>query len=762
MDTRHWLCRLICVLATSGILAGPAGAANAAKPVGGSGNAPALPSQAAGAPDQPLAGRPRVGLVLGGGGARGAAHIGVLEVLEKLRVPVDCVAGTSMGGLVAGVYAAGLSPATMRHELARADWDDLFQDSPSFSDQSFRKRALDKRFLPASEAGIGPDGVKYQTGVVTGQKIKLFFNHLVGDYLGERRIEELPLPLSIIATDIVNGHRVVFREGGLSRAMRASMSVPGLMSPVEIDGQKLVDGGLVDNVPINEARARCRADVVIVVNVGSPLLKANEIGSLLSVSAQMVNILTEQNVTRSLATLTPRDIYIKPDLEGITAGDFKRTSETADRGAAATEAVAERLRALAVGEAEYAEWTAKIQVARREPPKIDAIEISGLNVVNPAMVEKHIRTQPGERVDPEALRSDLLKAFGDGYYENVDYSLDTTLRERDILRVTPLEKSWGADYLRFGLNLESNFKSDSTYSLRGAYHRTWLNRLGGEMIFQGEIGSQTGVAFDYYQPVDERQQYFFETKMSYMSKLSAIYQNNQKLAEYRVLDGDVKVGGGINVDPLGQLRAGWQEKWWNPILDTGSPFWPSVSKRYGGWFAGADFDQTDRLYFPTSGWATTLRYFDSPANDFSRLDADGSAYFSLADWVIGARVSYQGSPIGHLPLYDAGSLGGILNMTAFAPGQLRGDDMRYGGVRAERIIGRLPLGLRGDMRIGVAIEAAKIGRPYTETELHGLINSAAIYLGGETPLGPVYLGYGHSTSGSNGGYSNFYLFLGTP
>jgi NTE family protein len=303
--------------------------------------------------------RPRVGLVLGGGGARGAAHIGVLEVLEKMRVPVDCVAGTSMGGLVAGAYAGGLTPEIMRDELAKADWDDLFQDDPTFSQQSFRKKARDRKFLPASETGVSADGMRYQSGIVTGQKIKLFFNQLIYDYLGEREIGSLPLPLSIIATDIVNGERVVFREGSLSRAMRASMSVPGLMSPVEINGEKLVDGGLVDNVPIGEARSRCQADIVIAVNVGSPLLKADEIGSLLSVSAQMVNILTEQNVSRSLATLKPTDIYIKPDLEGITAGDFKRTSETADRGAKAAEALADRLRPLAVSEAAYAAWSGK-------------------------------------------------------------------------------------------------------------------------------------------------------------------------------------------------------------------------------------------------------------------------------------------------------------------------------------------------------------------------------------------------------------------
>ncbi|MEF8718243.1 MAG: patatin-like phospholipase family protein [Candidatus Accumulibacter necessarius] len=163
------------------------------------------------------------------------------------------------------------------------------------------------------------------------------------------------------------------------------MSVPGLMSPVEADGKKLVDGGLVDNVPIDEARARCQADIVIAVNVGSPLLKAEDISGLLSVSAQMVNILTEQNVTRSLATLKPTDIYIKPDLEGITAGDFKRTSETADRGVAATEAVADRLRPLAVSETAYAAWVGTGPAARCAPHReVNEIEIAGLKRVNPA------------------------------------------------------------------------------------------------------------------------------------------------------------------------------------------------------------------------------------------------------------------------------------------------------------------------------------------------------------------------------------------
>ncbi len=339
--------------------------------------------------------RPRIGLVLGGGGARGAAHIGVLEVLDQLRVPVDCVAGTSMGALVAGAWAAGMSPAAMREQLGRADWGDMFVDNPEYAEMSYRNKLVSRRYLPGSESGVSKNGVAYQAGVVSGQKIKLFFNQLVRANQGERDIEDLPLPLSIIATDIGTGERVVFRDGPLTTAMRASMSVPGLLAPVDHHGRKLVDGGLVDNLPINEVRERCKADVVIAVNVGSPLLKADEVGSLLTVSAQMVGILTEQNVNRSRALLKSGDIYIQPGLDGISAGDFSLYAEAATRGHAATEAVAGQLARLSASEKAYAAWWKGIEVTKRASPRIDEIEIVGLDRVASSALERHLSVHRG-------------------------------------------------------------------------------------------------------------------------------------------------------------------------------------------------------------------------------------------------------------------------------------------------------------------------------------------------------------------------------
>jgi NTE family protein len=698
-----------------------------------------------------------VGLVLGGGGARGAAHIGVLEVLERLRVPVDCVAGTSMGALVSGGYAGGLTAAQMRAEMARADWRDMFQDEPEFSERGFRSKNIAQRFLPGLEMGVGAGGVQVLPGVLGGQKIKLFFNRLVRSDMGEREIESLPLPVSLIATDIATGERVVYRDGSLTAAMRASMSVPGLMAPIEHRGRKLVDGGLVDNVPIREVRERCGAQVVIAVNVGSPLLKPADIGSLLSVSAQMINILTEQNVTQSLATLGPRDIYIKPDLTGITAGDFERHAETADRGRQAAEAAADRLRALSVSESEYAAWWGRVEFAKREAPRIDEVEVAGLKRVNPDAVERHLAGLEGGRTDSAGLERGIGRVYGDGWYQSVDYTL-LRQRDRNILRIAPVEKSWGPNYLRFGFNLDNSVGDYTSYSLRTAYHMTWLNRLGAELMVIGDIGNNPQIGFDFYQPLDGAQRFFIEPGVRYGRRQANLYQNNQRIAAYNVDETRLALAVGTNIGVLGQARIGWLERSEQATLDTGTLVLPTESKRFGGWQASLDIDQFDTLYFPTRGWATQLAYFDSPDENYAKLRAELRGAMSLGNTVVNGRLAYGGSPRGVLPGFDAVSIGGFGNLSGFKRGQILADQVSYAGLRFEQIIGRLPLGLRGDMRAGIGLEAAHVKGNYTEAQLGSPLYSVALYLGGETPLGPVYLGWGWSPKG----VGTVQLFVGTP
>ena len=702
--------------------------------------------------------RPRIGLVLGGGGARGSAHIGVLEVMERLRVPVDCVAGTSMGSLVAGVYGTGLTPAQMLEKLAPVDWNDLFADNPESADMNYRSRRLAQRFYPRLELGITDKGVEPVAGVVAGQKIKLFFNHLVGDDTGLRTIESLRLPVSVIATDIGTGERVVLREGSLSAAMRASMSVPGLMSPVQIDSHYLVDGGLVDNVPIGEVRSRCNADVVIAIDVGTPLMKPEEVTNILAVTGQMINILTNQNVVASLATLKPGDVFIQPDLTGISAGDFPRYLEAVERGRKAAEAKAAELARYAVPPEQYAAWRESIQPPGRTAPRIDAVEIAQLKSVNPEAVERLVEVKPGETLDRQKLNRSVQAIYGEGDYQSVDYSLLTS-RDRNILRITPVEKSWGPDYLLFGMNLSSNVGSWSAYELRAAYRRTWLNAYGGEWLSGVQVGQDSRLFTQFFQPLDARQRFFVSPSLEFGRSQFDVYQDDERIGQFDVDRFSAALDGGINFGTVGQAKLGYIYTSLDNKLSTGIPgSLPEGKNTIRGWNGSLDLEQFDRLFFPTRGWAVLGSVFHADQADYTRGNLSVAAAFPVSKYVINGRLRAAGSLSGTLPSYDAVSLGGPFNLTGYAQNQIVGDNLAYGSARVERIIGTMPLGMTGDLRVGVSAEAGKVNGRYTETNLDGWLQSYSVYLAGETPVGPLYLGYGHAT----GGASAVYLFLGTP
>ncbi|MGZ5182356.1 MAG: patatin-like phospholipase family protein [Ramlibacter sp.] len=699
--------------------------------------------------------RPRVGLVLGGGGARGTAHIGVLQVLDELHVPVDCIAGTSMGSLVGGAYASGVTPEAMMARLAKVDWRDLFDDNPSQAETNFRERRLQESYYPGLEFGVA-DGVRTAHGVVGGQKIKLFFNTLVGSERGERTIESLPLPLAIVATDIGTGEKVVFREGELSAAMRASMSVPALLSPVLYHGRRLVDGGLVDNLPIDEVRRSCNPDVVIAVDVGSPLARPEDVDSIASVTGQMINVLTEQNSVVARGMVRPQDIYIKPDLEGITAADFNEFREGAARGRQAALAQSGRLSRYALPPAQYAAWASRLKAPEAPLPRIDEIQIVGLHVVNPANVAKHLHVKPGDRLDTHRLDRDIGRIYGDGDFESVDYRL-VMVNGRNVLRIICTEKTWGPDYLRFGVSLEAG-SQENNFSLRGAYHRKWLNSMGAEWISGAQVGERANLFTDFYQPLDPRQRFFVEGQAGIQRDRLRIYQDNERIAEYILRQQRGMLYAGTNLGVYGQARLGWLYRKVDASVETGAPTLPTGKRTLEGWTVLTDLDQTDRVYYPTTGWRASLAYFKEPELDYSWASADLRAIRSWDPYIINARMRYYKTVQGKLPLADAGGLGGFLELSGYARNQILAGDIRFFSVRGEKILGKMPLGLSGDVRAGISLEFGRARQRFTETHLDGWQQAFSIYLGGETPLGPLFLGYGYG----KGGHQSAYLFIGLP
>lgn len=707
--------------------------------------------------------RQKVGLVLGGGGARGGAHLGVLEVLEELRVPVDCIAGTSMGALIGGAYAAGVSPADITDLVARTDWITIFDDTAGRDAVTLRRKELDDRFYAGIEFGVSRDGLRFREGALAGEKLKLFFNQLVRADLGDRDIEDLPMPLAIIGTDIGTGERVAMRAGNLTSAMRGSMSVPGLLAPVLRDGRKLVDGGITDNLPVAEVRQLCNPDVVIAVNVGSPLLKPDEVKGIATVLGQVVNLLTEQNVAVSLKELRPGDVYIVPELEGIRATDFTRQLEAAETGRQAMRAKAGELAKLALPPARYLAWQQGVRLAAaREAPIVDQVQIAETRFVNPETLRRGIAQEEGKPLDTRRLASDLVREFSQGDLNSLDYSV---LRERDrtVLRITPVEKPWGPDYLRFGLNLASDFRSESDYNLRALYRRTWLNAYGGEWLLGGQIGSQQSITTEFYQPLDLRHLFFVRPYAFTSLRKQPVYRDQDRLAIYRVQDNRAGFDAGMNLGVYGQASLGWVERRIGAVLDTGPDSFFNLTEFLGGPTATLSIDTYDQPFFPSRGVRLDVSHFEALRTSegkpkYARSEARLGAAASHNRWTFLGALEGGVTPKGQLPLGDAFMLGGPRRLSGFATGQLLGDEYLFGRVEAQyRLHYASPLwGLT--LIAGVMAEAGRVSKPFLESSLTGTQHSLGGYLAANTFLGPVYLGVADARNGRG----RFFLSIGAP
>ena len=404
--------------------------------------------------------RPKVCLVLSGGGARGAAHIGVLRVLEEYRVPIDCITGTSMGSLVGAAYASGMTVPEMEALTEKITFDLLFKETPPRQDLTIRRKQDELRLnLSGPQIGVTDKGeVRFAKGIVSGVQLETVLREL-SRIKGPVSFDTLPIPFRAVATDLVTGRPKVFDSGDLALAMRSSMSVPGVIAPAEVDGMMLVDGGLVNNLPVDVARGM-GADIVIAVNLGTPLMKAEDIKDVLGITGQMIGILTEQNVQRTLATLKPTDILILPELGNYSAGDFDHMKSTWAIGEAAARKVSDQLR----GAVPAADAYAAFQSQRTRPVVASTRPIDEIvfqpapKRVNTEYMGTLMETQAGEPLDQATLDRDLLRLYGTEDFEHVSYQLLESPGRR-ILNVQGVEKSWGPNYLRFGLGLSSDFRA---------------------------------------------------------------------------------------------------------------------------------------------------------------------------------------------------------------------------------------------------------------------------------------------------------------
>ena len=716
---------------------------------------------------------PRVGLVLGGGGARGIAHIGVLRVLEEMRIPIACIAGTSMGSLVGGVYASGVPLDEITARLSNLDWDDLFTDDPPRTEKPFRSKRDDFKNLFHLELGQRGSGVLMPPGSTAGYKFEFLLREMVarsGNF-ADQDFDRLPIPYRAMATDIENGTSKEFRDGDLVKAMRASMSVPGAIAPVEIDGALYVDGGLLQNLPVAAARGAC-ADVVIVVDVGSGLLPRDQLNSALGISLQMINVLMAQNVRESIESLGPDDVLISPELGDFSAANFAESMTLVETGEAAARSKADQLRRFSVSAEDYQAWRASVAARLPTVPPVTSVRVATTSGrVNPQVLEGELARQPGIdlRAHPESdfslenLNTRLEQVYGRGDFERMDYHVIDRQGTRTV-EVQGVEKSWGPNYVKFGLGLASD--SDQTrFDASASHRRTWINALGAEWRNDLQIGYRDELTSEFYQPLTLGSGVFVAPRLDLQREPIVYYLSGRRIGDYRVEHARAHLDFGVQ-NKYGEVRLGAFAGKLNAEEDFGIlTFVPDYDLTQVGYNVQVTFDQIDSPSFGRNGVLAQLSSFGTVGDWGSEDEYNKTELLLLGAKSVGNHAvqlaGYVGESLsGDLPNYDPFLLGGFLRGSGYRMDELVGNSVAMARAVYSYKIASLPPPLGRGVYLGGSIEATRASLGINLDSDKKIRPSASIFVGADTFLGPAYLAFGHAFSDDNP--NAIYLLLGTP
>lgn len=700
--------------------------------------------------------RPRIGLALSGGGARGAAHVGVLKVLEELQVPIDAIAGTSMGSIVGGLYAAGYSADEIDEILTSLDWDDLLEDQTAYRDLAFRRKEDQRRYLMDLEVGFSKRGFKLPTGLRSGQKLGHLLNRYFLPVAHVNHFDDLPIPFRAVAADIETGSAVVLEDGQLATAIRASMSIPAVLTPVDLNGQLLVDGGIAINMPADLVR-EMGVDLVIAVDVSDHLATREELRNLFSISDQTLTLLSRKNVEEEIERLQENDILIVPDVQDWSPAAFNEARGIIDAGEAAARAQVDTLQALATPRDAQ-----RFSVPPVVPPAIDFIRVEGNERLHGRAILRALQVEPGDALDLDALSDNLARVFGLGVFEQARYEV---VREGDetglVLHVR--EKSWGPTYLRLGLEFESDLKGDASFTGLINVTRTLLNPRGGEWRNELRIGRDQAIFTELYQPLEFGGRFFLAPQAESSTDTQPIFEDGQRLAEIRVDEVEAGVDLGARLGRDGELRVGIVASEAKTRTSTGVLGNGQSGERVNR--SGFRFrflsDSTDNPAIPRRGALVEGELFLAREGlgadlDYERLQVRAGFFGHRGPhtWFGGLE---GGSNLGsEIPFFDQFRFGGLLSLGGFAEDELRAPRYAIGRLGYHfQLVDRIP-GLGSGVFAGVVLETGDRWQINEDVDFNDLTTSATLFATVETFFGPLAAGYGWSEDGRD----SFYLSLG--
>ncbi|WP_297896716.1 patatin-like phospholipase family protein [Shewanella sp.] len=713
--------------------------------------------------------RPKIGLVLSGGGAKGAAHVGVLKILEEHHIPVDYIAGTSIGAYVAGMYSLGYSASEVEAIMMGVNWDSGYSDTIPRNVLSYRDKQLRDRYNIPLNIGYNQGEVRAPSGLLRGQTMSQLLRQSTDLVSQFGDFDDLAIPYRAVATDLETSLPVVINHGSIVKAMQASATVPGALQPTQIDGKLLVDGGIANNMPIDVVKAM-GADIIIAVDIGSPLVKKDKLDSTIAVLDQLSNFLTNASTAKQKELLTENDVLIRPAIDALSTTDFTIMPQALILGKEAANNQLDKLSSMSVSPEEYAAYVAakqakgKVLIADVSHP-IQEIVFDNQSKVSLNLLKETLELKEGQSVTKDELNEALKRIYSLNKFERVDAEF-VDGEDGRILTVTTKAKSWGPNYFQLGFNWEDDFSADSNITFDMAYTMTDLTRNGGEWRNEVKLGFEKLFGTEFYQPLDRDQEFYTRARYQYDNQSWDLYDNNNRVFDFDKRTQTIELGIGYNFILQGMIELGLvgekgsivNDAWLTEDLDFDS---------HGAYFKFG-YDSLDSISFPTSGNRVTLNVYvrnedfadivDNNENEYSvQVEADWKGALSVGNHAFVGKTSLATNSNDGVNTLHLSELGGFLNLSGYHKDSLNGAHKIFGAFIYQYDLGRDALGMTDyPLYLGWSLEAGNVWYERSDVSLSDLIYASSLYIGTDTSMGPAALGFGITDMGDK----SFYLFVG--
>jgi NTE family protein len=697
----------------------------------------------------PTADRPTIGLVLQGGGALGLAHVGVITWLEEHHIPISYVAGTSMGGLVGGVYATGRNATELRDVVNGINWDQVMAGQTPFDDLSYRRKEDARAYPNNMEFGIRK-GIQFPEGFNSGQQVSLILDQVALPYSEIKSFNDLPIPFACVATDLVTGRPKVFHDGSLSLALRSTMSLPGIFTPVRTKDAIYADGGLLQNIPVEVAK-NMGADITLAVHLAEAPLPPNANLSSFGVLGQSISVMISANELKSMESA---DLLISVPLQKYNALSFDKADEIIKLGYEAAAAKAKILLPLAVDDAAWNQYLAQ-RASRRitTTPIPTFVAVDGVNGQLSARVQRQFAPVIGKPINYSELDEEIMHLKGIGRFSTLSYEMVDRNGQQGLLIKTE-ENAYGPPIVRPLILVDGASLNNVTFNLGaritfldvGGFRSEWRNDF---IVF-----SQYGLRSEYYHPFTPTTHWFVAPRAFISDDPFYLYSDNKLTSTYRRDEGGGGVDVGYQFGTTSELRVGYEGGWQKFGLQIGNPDeLRSFSGGYGETRVGYRLDRLDNAVIPRAGQALDAQFLWANAspeasNQFPSLQVASRNFFRISEPSSVFLSAFAGSTLNYATGLPQFSLGGSQELVAYGTNELLMNQYFLFQLGYIRQLATLPPLLGSGVYFLGVYEAAQVwDQPLQVNRASGFPTDAAAGLVVNTIFGPVEAAYAYGDTG---------------